>query len=150
MKNHSTPPRSPGLFWVVIGREWSWPSPWRAVNMANLMSLIRSQSLLVSMVSAVMGCLYVGGLTKGCRPSSGLPGFLPRSEIHLERPGRALLPVELPVDLGDIVGTDDCVRAGIVALGKIGLDPFGVDGAVDHDMADMDVLRPELARHGLR
>src|ERR1700730_2937308 len=87
----------------------------------------------------------VGGLTKGSGPSSKLPSLLPWPEVHLERPGRALLPVELPVDLGNVVGIEDRVRAGIVALGKIGPDPFGVDGAVDHDMADMDVLRLERA-----
>src|SRR4029077_20222485 len=122
--------------------------------MANLMSLIRSQSLVVSMVSvvsAVMGCLSMFEAQRTAEaPSSKLPGFLPRPEIHLERPGRPLLPVELPVDLGDIVGIEDRVGPGIVALRKVGLDPFGVDGAVDHDMGDVDVLWPQFAGHRLR
>src|SRR5437764_14453361 len=85
-----------------------------------------------------------------CRPSSSAwsatapvscwrrsPALLPRPDIHLEGPGAARLPVQLPVNLGDVVGIEDAVGAGIVALGKVRLDPFGVDGAVDHDMGDM-------------
>ena len=66
---------------------------------------------------------------------ASLPRLLPRPEIHLEGPGRARLAVELPVGLGDVVGIEDGVGAGVVALREIGLDPFGVDGAVDDDMA---------------
>src|SRR5581483_1148307 len=78
------------------------------------------------------------------------PAFLPRPEIHLERPGAALLAMELPIGLGDVVGIEDTVRSRIVAFREIALDPLCVDRAVDHDMGDMDVLRPELARHRLR
>src|SRR5258708_27933195 len=78
------------------------------------------------------------------------PALFPRPDVHLEGPGAARLLVQLPVDLGDVVGVEDAVGTGIVAVGKIRLDPFGVDGAVDHDVGDMDVLGPQLARHRLR
>src|SRR5260221_213683 len=68
------------------------------------------------------------------------PRLLPRPEVHLEGPGRARLAMELPVGLGDVVGIEDGVGASVIALGKIRLDPFSVDGAIDHDMGDMDVL----------
>ncbi len=49
-----------------------------------------------------------------------------------------------------MVGIEDGVRTGVVALGEIRLDPFCVYCAVDDDVRHMDILRPELARHRLR
>ena len=37
-----------------------------------------------------------------------------------------------------------------VAIRRDGADELGVDGAVDHDMADMNALWGQLARHALR
>lgn len=39
--------------------------------------------------------------------------------------------MELPVGLGNVVGIEDRVGAGIVAIRKVGLDPFRIDGAID-------------------
>src|SRR5690242_11147006 len=77
--------------------------------------------------------------------------FLERAQIDLVAPGRRMLPVDLPVGLGDRVDIEQAVRALLRApLRETAVDPLAVDAAVDHDMRDMQALRPELARHGLR
>ena len=52
--------------------------------------------------------------------------LLERPQLDFLAPGRARLAVELPVGLGDVVGIEDGVGPGVVALREIGLDPFGV------------------------
>src|SRR3990167_490129 len=123
------------------------------------MSLIMVHSLVVSTVStlvmaaprAMTGNRFSSPTTRTVSGSrSLLPVLLPWPEIHLEGPGAAVLAMELPVGLGNVVGVEDGVRSGVVALGEVGFYPFGVDGAVDHDMGDMDVLGCEFTRHRLR
>ena len=66
-------------------------------------------------------------------------------------PGAARLDVQAPVILGDGGGVEDSVAVlERVALREHVGDELGVDGAVDHDVGDVDVLRPQLARHALR
>ena len=61
----------------------------------------------------------------------------------LVRPGTARLLVHLTVGLRDGVRVEDAVRVlQRIALGEVGADELGVDGAVDDDMGDMDALGP--------
>src|SRR5215212_3544343 len=112
--------------------------------MPNRMSLIMSQSLDVSTVSTLV--MAAPHALKGFRlqrpaPLGGslLPALLPRPEIHLEGPGAALLAVELPIGLGDVVGIEDRIGPGVVTFREVGLYPFSVDGAVDHHVSHVDV-----------
>lgn len=75
----------------------------------------------------------------------------PGPQVGLEGPRRARLHVQLPEELGDRVGGEHAVgRKLFHALGHAFARPAVVDHAVDHDVGDVDVLRPELARHRLR
>src|SRR5690348_11362671 len=80
--------------------------------------------------------------------SQPLPRLNPRPEVELVGPGAALLAMELPVIFGDGIRSENAVALlEGVALRKIVADEGGVDGAVDHDMRDMDALGAELAGH---
>src|ERR1700733_9142795 len=95
------------------------------------------------------------------RPTAGLPvipfrerpagrpvleSLDPRSELDLPGPGAARLAVELEIGLGDRVGGEQPVRPALVGA-RIGI--LG-DAAVDHNVADMDVFRLQLAGEALR
>src|SRR5256885_16533707 len=70
---------------------------------------------------------------KGRKWLKGLPGLHPGTDFGFMRPGVARLLVQLPVEVGDVVGIEDAVLLleGI-AIGKVGPDELRVDGAVDH------------------
>src|SRR5439155_1660282 len=82
------------------------------------------------------------------------PALAVRAQVELERPRVARLVMEHPVGLADRRRVHQRVgrQRGEVAPG--GLDALahegGVDARVDHEMRDVDVLGPELARHALR
>src|SRR5262245_14837054 len=61
----------------------------------------------------------------------------PRPEVELEGPGALGLAMHLPIAVGDGVGGQP------VLLGRL------ADAAVDDDMADMEALGTQLARHAL-
>src|SRR5580704_19411644 len=70
----------------------------------------------------------------------------PRPQLDLPGPGAARLAVQRQIGLGDRVGVEQPVGAALVGAG---IRLFG-DAAVDHDMADMDVLRLQFAGKALR
>src|ERR1700730_2694911 len=82
-----------------------------------------------------------------------LPFFPERADFKLERPGAARLLVELPVGRRDRGRRHQQVRIIerflapelFAALAH----PGGVDAGIDDQMRDVDVFRPELARHRL-
>src|ERR1700745_2280055 len=75
-------------------------------------------------------------------------------DLELKGPGAARLLVQLPVGGGD--GSRRHQQIRIVErflapeLFAALAHPGGVDAGIDDQMRDMDVLRPELARHRLR
>src|SRR5581483_3448722 len=95
---------------------------------------------------------WVEGMAPGPSCSGwASPLLRPRPQVQLEGPGVARLRVQVPVVVGDVLGIEDAVLLlARVGLGEAAADELGVDGAVDHDVGDVDVLRPQLARHALR
>src|SRR6202040_2466200 len=84
------------------------------------------------------------------------PFFRKGSDLAFERPGVARLLVDLPIGVGDRgrahqpAGVEIDERRLAFALFDAAAHPFGVDAGVDHEMGDVDVLWPELARRALR
>src|SRR5581483_166427 len=82
------------------------------------------------------------------------PFLAERTNLHLEGPGALRLLVELPIGVRDRGRWHQ--EIGIVErflapdLRTALAHPGGVDAGIDDEMRDMDVLRPELARHRLR
>src|SRR5689334_23485146 len=70
----------------------------------------------------------------------------PGPQLDLPSPGAARLAVELEVGGGDGIGVEQAVRAAPLGARVARL----TDGPVDDEMADMDVLRRELAGEALR
>src|SRR5215470_6089490 len=86
--------------------------------------------------------------------TSSLPLFAERTDFQLEGPGALWLLVELPVGFRDGCRRHQQIRI-IQRVRAQRLDaplpyPFGIDPGIDDEMGDVDVLRPELARHRLR
>src|SRR5262252_1253243 len=85
------------------------------------------------------------------RPS--LPPLAVGPEIELVRPAVARLVVQCPVGFSDGAGLDQAVRRKIGHYSGGGAEPpmdrLAVDRSVDNQMGDMNILRGELARHGL-
>src|SRR5258706_13800952 len=80
-----------------------------------------------------------------------LETLLERAQVDLVGPGRARLAMDLPVGLGDCVDAEQAVLAALLDdLGATAAQAVAVDAAIDHDMRDMETLRPELARPALR
>src|SRR5258708_30516391 len=72
-------------------------------------------------------------------------------EIDLVRPRRAVLPMNLPVRLGDRLDVQHAVLAAVPGgVWPRAAQLLAVDAAVDDDMRNMEPLRPVLARHALR
>src|SRR4051812_37352059 len=69
--------------------------------------------------------------------------FQPRTYFNFPGPGAAFLADEVEIALGDRVRVQ---QAGIAGLRP----PRAADAAVDHHMRDVDALRVQLARRGLR
>src|SRR2546428_10630262 len=79
------------------------------------------------------------------------PGFHVRAQVHLEGPRITRLRVQVPVVLCDVFRVQDAVLLlQRVALGELRANEFRVDGAIDHDVRNVDALGAELARHALR
>src|SRR5262245_11969498 len=77
--------------------------------------------------------------------------FLERAQIHLLRPGRALLAMDIPIGLGDGLDAEQTVLATFLAQGRRPAEqPIAVDAAIDHHMRDVNPERPVLPRHALR
>ena len=101
------------------------------------------------------GLEFVSALAQ--RTGQRLPLLAEGTDFLFKRPGSAWLLIELPVGLGDRARTAsgdwDPIRAQpgpLAARRPLLPHPFGVDAGVDHEMRDMDVLRPQFARHRLR
>src|SRR5262245_42654707 len=83
-----------------------------------------------------------------------LPLLAEGADFQLKRPGALRLLVELPIGLchggrwHQEVGIVE--RIGTECLDAALPHPFGIDAGVDDEMRDVDVLRPQLARHRLR
>lgn len=57
---------------------------------------------------------------------------------------------EAQVDLGEIIGLHDSVsRPLFEPIWKQRTCGIGIDRTIDHDVTDMNALRPKLARHAL-
>src|ERR1700722_19906239 len=87
-------------------------------------------------------------------PFASLPLFPERADFKLERPGAARLLVKLPVGGRDRRRRHQQIRIieRLLAPELLAALPYpcGVDAGIDNQMRDVDVLRPELARHRLR
>jgi hypothetical protein len=71
-------------------------------------------------------------------------------QVEFVRPGIARLRVQHPVAVGDVIGIQDAVAVlQRITLGEVAADELGVDGAIDHDVRDVNALRAQLARHRL-
>src|SRR5216684_4280105 len=83
-----------------------------------------------------------------------LPLFPERADFELECPGAARLLVKLPVGGRDRGGWHQQIRIikRFLApeLFPALAHPGGIDAGIDDQMGDVDVLRPQLARHRLR
>ena len=108
-----------------------------------------------------MGALYVGDVLRITalqvtplvvkRIHQSSPALHIRPQIKLKGSCVAGLGVQVPVVFCDVIGVQDAVLFfERVALGEVAANEFGVDGTVDHDVRDMNVLRAEFARHALR
>src|SRR5437868_7718577 len=86
-----------------------------------------------------------------CR--SMLPALAVGPKIELVRPAVARLVVQCPVRFSNGAGLDQAVRRKIGHRSGGGAEPpvdrLAVDRAIDDQMGNMNVLRSELARHGL-
>src|SRR6478672_6280081 len=83
-----------------------------------------------------------------------LPLFAERADFHLERPGAFRLLVELPIGARDRGRRHQQVRIVQRLLAPYLFaalaHPGGVNAGIDDEMRDMNVLRPQFARHRLR
>ena len=65
-------------------------------------------------------------------------------------PCGTVLVVQPDIVLCDLVRNEQTVtRAAFIRIGKVFPDELAVDGAVDHDMRNMDAVGAEFTRHGL-
>src|SRR5262245_12128749 len=102
---------------------------------------------------------YAFGLPKSNRNSTfaiSSPFLAERPDLDLEAPRVARLLIEHPVGVGDRLRPHQPlwrqVRERFFALARADAlaHESGVDSRIDHEMRDVDILRPELARHRLR
>src|SRR5207253_5339928 len=70
----------------------------------------------------------------------------PGAQLDFPGPGAAVLAIEMEIAVGDRLGIEHRIGP---ALGEPGI-AGAADPAVDHDVADMDVLRLQLPRQALR
>ena len=85
---------------------------------------------------------------KAPHPSS--EAFLVRAQVHLVGPSGAGLTIDLPIGLGDCVWHEQPFLASLLDKARLGAEQSpAFDPAVDHDMRDVNALRPEFARHAL-
>jgi hypothetical protein len=72
-------------------------------------------------------------------------------QIQFVRPGGPVLPVKMPIGLGDRIDVQQSIGATFdPELGCSRVELFAIDAAVDDDMRDMNSERSEFARHRLR
>src|SRR5579864_1261242 len=77
--------------------------------------------------------------------------LVPWPQIELERPGAAVLVVQIPESLGNGIGLEQPVRTALFPQLRIARQqPIAANAAIDHDMSHVDVLRPVLTRNALR
>src|SRR5262245_1381437 len=151
---------SSGVFWV---KPVMMPSP-PALDTAAASSAKPTKC----MPPWMMGCLmpnssvmrvFICFLPCACQNvrlprTSSLPLFAERADFELEGPGALRLLIELPIGFRD--GRRRHQQIWIIQRVRpqrfdASLPyPFGIDPGIDDEMGDMDVLRPELARHRLR
>src|SRR5580698_11023465 len=100
-----------------------------------------------SVIAVFISGLQSGGLL--------LPFLSEWTNLVLEGPGIARLPVELPIGFRDRGRPHQAVRIEIFhRLRPFPVDdqlanPFGVDAGVDHEMGDVDIFGAEFARDRL-
>src|SRR5271165_3992416 len=87
-------------------------------------------------------------------PASGpsiLPALQPGPRVEFVRPRIARLFVQKPIIVRDRLRVEDAtaIPPGRVTLRGARARELGVDGAVDHDMRDMDAFGARFARHAL-
>src|SRR5260370_21241970 len=84
---------------------------------------------------------------------SMLPPLAVGPKIELVRPAISRLIVQCPVGLSNGAGLDQAVRRKIGHRSGGGAEPpvdrLAIDRAIDDQMGNMNILRSELARHGL-
>src|SRR6516162_3129653 len=82
-----------------------------------------------------------------------LPPLAIGSQVELVRPAVARLVVQRPIGFGDGAGLDQAVRRQIghrAGGAESSVNRLAVDRAIDDQVSDVDILRCELARRGLR
>src|SRR3546814_10075437 len=88
--------------------------------------------------------------------SSSLPDFPIWTDCLLEGPGGLRLVEKIPIGVGDRVrrhqpvGIEIVERFAAFALRDDVAHEGGIDAGIDDEMRDMDLLRPQFARHRLR
>src|SRR3546814_1766176 len=88
--------------------------------------------------------------------SSSLPDFPKWTDFLLEGPGGLRLVEKIPIGVGDRVrrhqpvGIEIVERFAAFALRDDVAHEGGIDAGIDDEMRDMDLLRPQFARHRLR
>src|SRR5713226_2542361 len=93
--------------------------------------------------------MYFSLRLPGCPKASET--LLERPQVELEGPGGSLLAVDLPKGLRDRVDTEQTILAAFRHDLRPRLaEAVAIDPAVDHDMGDVDALRPVFPRHALR
>src|SRR5215831_13601360 len=83
-----------------------------------------------------------------------LPLLAKGTDFHLERPRALRLLVKLPIGARDRCGRHQQIRV-VERVCTKSLEttlphPFGVNTGIDDEMRDVDILRPQFARHCLR
>src|SRR3954447_6905463 len=83
-----------------------------------------------------------------------LPIFYSGTKIEFMGPAVAALLMSKPIRFGNRGGLGQAVRRDLAGLDPPGrlhalMDGFAIDAGVDDEMDDVNILRPELARHGL-
>src|SRR4051794_38222955 len=76
------------------------------------------------------------------------------TKIEFMGPAVAALLMGKPIRFGNRGGLGQAVRRDLAGLDPPGrlhalMDGFAIDAGVDDEMDDVNILRPELARHGL-
>jgi hypothetical protein len=72
-------------------------------------------------------------------------------QIQFVRPGRPVLPVKMPIGLGDRIDVQQSIGATFdPKLGGGRVEFFAIDATVDDDVRDVNSERPEFTRHRLR
>src|SRR5271167_569730 len=75
----------------------------------------------------------------------------PRPQIQLQRPGAALLVMEIPIGLRDCIRMQQPIEAALLhQLWDSRQQTIPLDAAIDNQMTDMNVLRSIFPGNALR